>query len=260
MAVSIDVFFKKLWQKYVKKQVEKTEPSFYDAFIAEQEKNGAHENAEPYADAKIVAPEVIRQIQAILKNQEGRIRMESMLCALGALAGYVCQRSLLINATPKGHMLNEHIKLINTGDGSRFFDGEPLNYGLFQSSHSIWELALVGVRLDEDIPDLDDVLQHAIQSMGTAKFGVPRLKPGQGLPYLPIEYVKMMWPSIFSMMRLLCPTPQEWPVAFGFAIQKVLDEYKEQLALGVALRIVMESAIPMSRINLFEYFAENNLR
>lgn len=212
-----------------------------------------------YADARVAAPEIIRQIQAILKEQEGRIRMESMLCVLGALAGYACQRSLLVEVSGKGDTRSEQIRLIQTEDGASFFDGEPLNYHLFQSSHSIWELALVDVRLEEELPDLDDILRHTVQSMGTPDFGVPRLAQGQYAPYLPVEYVKMMWPSIFSMMRLVCQDPQEWAVAFGFAIQKVLGEYKEQLEMGLALRMVMESAIPMSRINLFEHFSKDNL-
>ena len=65
--------------------------------------------------------------------------------------------------------------------------------------------------------------------------------------------------QVFSTMRLICENPHEWAAAFGFAIQKIVDGYKEQLVLGAALTIVMESAVPMSRINLFEYFSDKRL-
>ena len=255
-----NILFQNMWRNDMAGQTyEKRESHEQDGEEAELHEEAKHIQDAPYTDAKVMASEIIRQVQSMLKTQEGRIRMESMLCALGALAGYACQRSLLVDVYDQKDLRSESIKLIRTSDGASFFDGEPLNYFLFRSSNSIWELALANVKLEEDLPDPDDIVAYTSQMMGTPEFGIPRLPKNHTVPHLPVEYVKMMWPTVFSVMRLICQNPCEWAAAFGFAIQKIVDEYKEQLVLGTALTIVMESAVPMSRISLFEHFSDQRL-
>jgi hypothetical protein len=49
---------------------------------------------------------------------------------------------------------------------------------------------------------------------------------------------------------MFCRQPSEWPFLFGLAIQQALDMGKDVLPNEEALQIVMECAIPMSKVDL----------
>jgi hypothetical protein len=49
---------------------------------------------------------------------------------------------------------------------------------------------------------------------------------------------------------LFCPNPVDWPILYSLAIQEAIYAGKEAIEPGLAFRIVMESAIPMSKVDL----------
>jgi hypothetical protein len=52
------------------------------------------------------------------------------------------------------------------------------------------------------------------------------------------------------VVKQFCQSPSEWSILFGLAIQDIIEMGKEAIAPDIALSIVMESAIPMSKIDL----------
>jgi hypothetical protein len=58
------------------------------------------------------------------------------------------------------------------------------------------------------------------------------------------------WPVLFSVVTLFCKEPTEWPIMFGVAIQEALSFAKQDVSQEVALQIVMEAAVPMSKVDL----------
>jgi hypothetical protein len=64
------------------------------------------------------------------------------------------------------------------------------------------------------------------------------------------ESAVSLWPALFPVATMFCKQPTEWPILFGVAIQEALDAGKEALPPDIAFKIVMESAIPMSKVDL----------
>jgi hypothetical protein len=52
------------------------------------------------------------------------------------------------------------------------------------------------------------------------------------------------------MIERFCPNPEHRPVLLGLAIQSLLSQTKAVLDPCLALQVVMESAIPMSKVDL----------
>jgi hypothetical protein len=63
----------------------------------------------------------------------------------------------------------------------------------------------------------------------------------------PIDYARKLWPSVRPIL-VNAGEPRLWPVAVGLAIQEVMAQAGGQVPPGMVARIVMESAIPVSKI------------
>lgn len=207
--------------------------------------------ADPLADAKLGAQVVFERLVRAMKNDKG-VHAESLLCALGALAGYACQASLRADALAKGLPEQAYLSEVGTRDGKRFFFGDALNKPLAESKLSVWNIAASAARQAgcATPPDLAEIFKHSSQVVGSPQFGVPRLPAGHPTGDLPINYVRAFWPALLPEVSKTCPTPDLWPVMFALAIAHAITAAKSTLDPCVALTIVMESAVPMSKIDL----------
>lgn len=205
---------------------------------------------DPLIGAKLGGKEVFQRLLAGMKNERG-VHVESLLCALGALAGYSCQASLRAQAVAKGMKETAALMTIDCANGKKYFFGDPLNKPLAESKYSVWSLAAAAAQHNgcTSLPDINGIFAHVTQTVGTDGFGVPRF-PGHQAGDLPINYLKALWPALFSVVKMFCKEPREWPVLFGIAIQEALDAGKQTISPGEALQIIMESAIPMSKVDL----------
>lgn len=207
--------------------------------------------ADPLYGAKLGSREVTHRLVSGMKNKHG-VHTESLLCALGSLAGYSCQAALRAQAVAGGLPETAFLTSVGMNDGKTYFLGEHLNKPLAESQYSIWGLAGGGARQAgcTNFPDLSELFKHTIAAMGTEAFGVPRV-PEKHKPYdLPINYVRDLWPVLKPVITDFCPNPEQWPVLFGLSIQEVIITRKSVLDPDLALRLVMESAVPMSKVNL----------
>jgi hypothetical protein len=50
--------------------------------------------------------------------------------------------------------------------------------------------------------------------------------------------------------KKFCPDPEQWPILMGLSIQEVIEMAKNVIDPCLALQIVMESSIPMSKVEL----------
>lgn len=206
---------------------------------------------DPLIGAKLGGKEVFQRLLRGMNDGRG-VHIESLLCALGALAGYSCQANLRAQAIAKG--LPETAALINIGgaNGKSYFFGDPLNQALAESQYSVWGLAAGAAQHNgcKSLPDINSIFAHVTETVGTDAFGIPRLPVGRVTSDTPINYLKALWPALFPVATMFCKQPTEWPLMFGIAIQEALDAGKDALPQDVALAIVMESAIPMSKVDL----------
>jgi hypothetical protein len=86
--------------------------------------------------AKLGAKEVFQRLLEGMKASKG-VHIESLLTALGALAGYACQANLRAQALANGMPETVAFHIIATDDGKQYFFGYPLNNALAGSQNSV---------------------------------------------------------------------------------------------------------------------------
>ena len=155
-----------------------------------------------------IASRIILDKLLALLKDDSGVHVESAFAMLGALAGYACQQSA-VYALAHGDNLGDH-----------------------------------------ELPDLDAIFAHVTQSVGTPAFGKPRLPPGHDeIRFTPQESLELLWqPFAASLLQALEVPAADWPLACGLAIQELMAQGKNVLAPHLAATIVMECAVPMSKI------------
>ncbi len=215
---------------------------------------------DPMIGAKLGAKEVFQRLLDGMRDSKG-VHLESLLTALGALAGYACQANLRAQALAKGVPETAPFQVIGTKDGRQYFFGEPLNNALVESQYSVW--SLVGGAAQHaganDFPDLNEAFQYTTSVLGSEQFGIPRVPENHRPTDTPLNYLKNLWPTLYPTVKLFCLNPVDWPILYSLAIQEAIYAGKGSIEPGLALRIVMESAIPMSKVDLANHIATRQI-
>lgn len=206
---------------------------------------------DPLIGAKIGSKEVTQRLLAGMKTERG-VHIESLICALGSLAGYSCQAALRAMAVSQGLPEVALLTQVETKDGKTYFFGDNLNKLLAESQYSVWGVAAGGAQQAgcANLVEVSEIFQHTSSTVGTAAFGVPRI-PEEHRPHdTPLNYVRTLWPALRPLVVKFCPNPEHWPILLSLSIQEVIAMGKSVLDPCLALRIAMESAVPMSKVNL----------
>ncbi|MCE3261477.1 MAG: hypothetical protein K0R43_556 [Pseudoduganella sp.] len=192
---------------------------------------------DPLAQAKAGSRELVRIVSEQLQSR-GDTRPESLLCALGALAGFACQVSARTNAF--AHGMPERDRL-----------AEDLSLLLFGMEYSVWGLVAGAARHHgcTSLPEPAEIWASVGKSMGTAQFGVPRVPRQHAARELPAEYLRLFWPMLKPVITRYCGNPAHWPVMCALALQQGMEAGRGRLDAGMAVRISLESALPMARIH-----------
>ncbi len=206
---------------------------------------------DPLIGPKIGGRDIAQRLIAGLKTDKG-VHVETLLCALGSLAGYSCQTSVRSELVQnKGLAENTVFVVVEGPDGKRYYFGYYLNKPLVEEQYSIWGLAAGAAQYlgSADLIDIKEVFAHVAQTVGGESFGIPRIPQEHKPADVPINYVRFLWPQLLPIVKQYCERPSEWPVLFGLAIQEVLYLAKGAIDPTLALSIVMESAVPMSKVD-----------
>jgi hypothetical protein len=187
-----------------------------------------------------------------LKDQRG-VHCETMLTVVGALAGYAAQQALWEGMVKPGKLaITQAFKVMEMPSGETFFFGDALDIILasMEPKHlSIWKI-VAGSTLTgggEHLPDIPNLLRHCEATAGTSQFGLPRL-PDDHLPsILPRLALERFWPG--ARLLLALAEPLTWPLHMANAAQKLMLAMKGSIAPDLAVKIVMEAAVPMSRVD-----------
>ncbi len=206
---------------------------------------------DPLVGVKVGSRELTNYLLDALKDEQG-VHIESILSLLGSLAGFACQicaRNELDQAASE--VPDNEFVAVETKDGQTFFFGDAINRPLAENEYSVWSLAAGAAQHlgCEELPDIDDIFRHVAASVGSAEFGIPRIPDGHNPMDLPLNFVKFVWPRVFPLVEKFCESPAEWPILFGLSIQEIIVMGKEAIDPQMAVLIVMESAIPMSKID-----------
>jgi hypothetical protein len=201
--------------------------------------------------AKVGGKELAGRLVEAMKA-DGGVHVESLMCAAGALAGYSCQAAVRAKNRALGRDEVALLTVASLSDGGRLYFGDPLNRYLAEDELSVWSLSAGGAQMSgcNDFPDLAPIFQHSAASAGTAAFGIPRLPEGHPIHAPPRHYLERLWPQFAPMVERFCTDPDHRPLLFGFCIQNLMTQTKAVLNPCTSLQIVMESAIPMSKVDL----------
>lgn len=205
--------------------------------------------AEAFTGARHASREVLGLVMEALKDQRG-IHLESLFCALGALAGRACQESVRARALAEGKSADALFDVVTTRDGQKFYFGDALNQPLAEDRVSLWSLMAGAAAHDgaKDLPDLGEIFAYSARALGTAQFGVPRLPPEHPVQGQPLDYSRKLWPAVRPVVAEYAGEPRMWPVAIGLACQELMAQTRGNIPPGVVVRIVMESAVPVSKV------------
>jgi hypothetical protein len=127
-----------------------------------------------------------------------------------------------------------------------------LNETVAGAQYSVWGLSAGAAQQlgAKEYPDLEDIFKHVSSVLGTDGFGIPRVPEAHRAGALPIAYLKALWAPLLPVVKLCCEKPEHWPILYGLAIQDAIHFGKDVLDPSLAISIVMESAIPMSKVDL----------
>jgi hypothetical protein len=192
---------------------------------------------DPLAQAKAGSRELVRIVTEQLQSR-GDTRPESLLCALGALAGFACQVSARTNAF--AHGMPERDRL-----------AEDLSLLLFGMEYSVWGLVAGAARHHGclALPEPAEIWARVGKSIGTPEFGIPNVPRQHAARELPAEYLRLLWPMLKPVIVRYCGNPAHWPVMCALALQQGIEAGQGRLEAGMAAKISLESALPMARIH-----------
>jgi hypothetical protein len=187
-----------------------------------------------------------------MKDERG-IHCETTLTVIGALAGYAAQQALWEGMVKPGKLaISEAFEVVETRSGATYFFGDALDTILasMEPKHvSVWKIVSGGALTagGDHLPDVSELLRHAAATAGTAAFGLPRL-PDEHLPsILPRAALERFWPG--ARLLLTLADPLQWPLHMAHAARKLMLAMRDSIAPDLAVRIVMEAAVPMSRVD-----------
>jgi hypothetical protein len=186
-----------------------------------------------------------------LRDDRG-IHCETVLTVLGALAGFAAQQSVWSATMEAGITPQQAFMVMRTKSGESFYFNESVNQLLISTKEgtaSIWQF--VGATAKEagaqQVPDLLDMFKHTSSVVGSEQFGIPRL-PQQHMPRcLPRQSVNRYWPKARALMEHT--KPELWPMWLAMAAARAIFVMKDACAPELACTIVMEAAVPMSKID-----------
>lgn len=192
---------------------------------------------DPLQGAKAGSRELVRIVMEQLQSR-GDTRPESMLCALGALAGFACQVSARTNAF--AHGMPERDRLT-----------EDLSLLLFGMEYSVWALVAGAARHNgcTQLPEPAEIWAHVGKSIGTPEFGIPRIPGQHAARDLPADYLRLFWPILKPVIARYCSNPAHWPIMCAFALQQAIELGQGRIEAGMAMQMALESALPMARIH-----------
>jgi hypothetical protein len=179
---------------------------------------------------------------------------ETTLTVIGAITGFAAQNGIWEAEVRPGHKaIQEAFVVIETRSGETFFFGDLLNDILAAKDPaqlSVWKIVAGGARAlgAGELPDVVPIFKHSAETVGTGSFGLPVLPDGHLPGILPRDALNRFWPEA---RRILSGNPDAtaWAFDAAMAAQQLMLGMKDRIDPALAARVVMEAAVPMSRID-----------
>jgi hypothetical protein len=230
-------------------------------------------------DGSAVAELAIQGLQDLLMkaSADGRgVHVQTLMTTAGALAGFAAQHAVWETVVKTGRMPETGGANLNAGafvvastqKGERYYFGDLLNsyivpqgHPLGPGAHTLWNFLAGIVTASGGKPvsneEIAEIFRNAATTVGGPSFGVPRVPQGHASRIAPREALRSLWPAARRVLsrehtiagKVQQLAPAYWPHAMGIAIQRLIARSKDALDPALSMRIVLEAAIPMSKVD-----------
>ncbi len=160
------------------------------------------------------------------------------LGALGAVAGFAAQQSLLLRGPTHWHqpMRAAHLDRILVSDAA--------------ADMSLWHQLKAATALQgtTQLPDPKKLLAVTQKCLGTNQFGVITLPPAHRLAEQPQTGLIRLWARVRDAFDAARIPPDQWPVICNRAAAAAVAGDLTQVPLHVAVRIIMQAALAMALV------------
>lgn len=178
---------------------------------------------------------------------DGAIYAESVLCAMGCVAGYACQADVRSEYLLSGGNEESAVfDIYSDKSGRHYYFGELTDRLLIGEGLSLWGMVS---RVSAGLPDINEIMKYVSSAAGSKKFGVVRnCTVGDDM----FSYLKMLWQPMSELAIPYCEAGG-LHVVFGAALAKLVKALSAQgVDTKESVRIAMESAVSMSRVDIRE--------
>lgn len=218
-------------------------------------------------------------LRELMSGGSGRIQVETMMTAVGALAGFAVQHAIRETIVKSGR-LPEHggrdasagaFVVVSLKDGSRWFFGDLINAYLVPMGKeavplgpgncTLWNLVSGVVQHAGGEPlgfdEITRMMKRSAEALGTPAFGVPEV-PDKHRPLASARQTLDAW---WGMTREVLTfeaapplagkplTPGLWPTVLALTAQTMMLMTKDTLDPAMSMRLLFEAAIPMSKVD-----------
>ena len=198
-----------------------------------------------------------------LKDERG-IHAETLMVVSGALAGYAAAFVLWETMIKPGRLqLGRDIHVAETTDGTKYYFGDPLNAFLVPETPgnlSLYSIvagsaAEAGVPLAE-MPPAGEIFGHVAKTIGSPAFGTIRA-PDDHRPRVTAQQALALWPVTREILSR-SDNPgfagqsvplAHWPIVTNIVAGQLITRTKDVLDPRLALSLIMEAAVSMSKID-----------
>lgn len=184
------------------------------------------------------------------------IHLESVLSAIGASAGFGSQMAIREGYIQTGQVSEKQaFVVVGTAGGQKYYYGDAINQLLFEhrsnQKNTVWDVVSGGAQYTKacQLPDIIEIVKYNAKTLGTPTFGIPRLPKGHEPKEVPMEVLRKTWPQIRTILAEHHIQPRLLGWVTSIAAQKVIIQKSNKIDPSLAAKIVMESALPMSKVD-----------
>jgi hypothetical protein len=187
------------------------------------------------------------------------------MVVVGAVAGFAAQNAVWQTVNAPGMRLPPDGLVTVTAGSEKFYFGDLINGQLIGDAsqpYRLWNVVVAAAveagMPPANVPDLDDIFRHVASTVGKPEFGIPRVPEAISPHYTPRQALDRFWPHVkFILTRTDQPgpargqsvAPEHWPIVLALAARQFVPMTKSVLEPRLAVQLIMESAIAMSKVD-----------
>lgn len=194
------------------------------------------------------AQAVLDRIVNAMTGSSGEVHPQSLLCAVGSLAGYACQQDVRDKFVYEKKLPEDKVfTIIQDKQGRNFYFGDLIDEFLAREKYSVWAFAGGALNhLGKGLIDINDIFRYVSFVAGGEQFGKVRsCNMGETMD----GYLRLLWKPLYQICQGFCEKG-ELHILYGMCVQKAVMVCSKRLDSGECARIAMESAVSMARFSM----------